>query len=103
MKATWGNKYTSQFTSPEDVKVAMRVWLLQFAGTNRDILHSAMTRLGAQLEWPPTVQQMKAEIKTLQREQAPIPTALPAPARSRSRRAAEELQRMKKVLGGSSS
>ena len=85
MKATWGNKYTSQFKSPEDVKLSMRVWLRSFHSTDKNILHHALERLGRQLEWPPTVEQMLKEVRVVHQERTVFLRSLPAPAKKRTK------------------
>ena len=99
MKATWGNKYTSQFTTPEDVRVAMRVWLQAFHDIESRILRRCIERLAFRLEWPPSIEQMAAEIRLIRVERAPIERALPRLAmKGRQPQAAIELGKMRALL-----
>ena len=101
MRATWGNKYTSQFKELDDVKLAMRVWLRAFRRNDKDMLHQALANLALQLEWPPTIEQMTAEVKRLEAERTVFQRALPKPASPATAAVREkELQRMKKIVHG---
>ena len=104
MKATWGNKYTSQFTAPEDVQLAMRVWLRTFPYTDRELLHLALEKLSMKLEWPPTIEQMMTEVRAIQTERTLMQRALPAPMIVKQTRevARQSLNKMKAILRGSS-
>ena len=76
MKSIWGNKYTSQFKSKDDVRMAMRIWHHTFNKEESSVLHEALVRLSIKLDWPPTIKEMKAETKTVKRERQVIPFGL---------------------------
>ena len=99
MRATWTHKYVSQYTSTDEVRLAMRVWLKAFGHIERELLFTSIERLGQTLTWPPTMEQMAAAVRTLKAERATHPTALPRPAMGKSPVAQRELAKMRRIVG----
>lgn len=99
MKATWGNKYTSNFKSPEDVRLAMRVWLQVFHNKDKCILRQALEQLALRLEWPPTIHEMSDQIKTIEKDQMALTNSYPRlPPSRRTDTGRRELNKLKKIL-----
>lgn len=103
MKASWGNKYTSQFTTPEDVRLAMRLWLQEFHSNDRDILHQALAVLSKKLEWPPSIKEMNDQVRLIEKERANLAALkLPAPKRPKHTKVSlTELEKIRKIVGKS--
>lgn len=66
IKANYGNKFTSRFTTPEEVKILSRIWLASLAGTHRDHLQKALLYCFQICEWPPELSQFLDHLKKVQ-------------------------------------
>jgi len=102
MKANYGHKWTSNLSSPEEIKIAARLWLFHFHTYSRDNLHTALSHCFLRYDWPPSVKEFRTELRLAQRlEETQTLLQLPPPTNEQwpSKQAQKHLEQLKQLVG----